>query len=479
MYKSLIAWAVTLVPAFINPARADCRVVHQGSSHDLLLIGTVLTSDGPLQPGYILVQSGKITRLGDDAACRPIGGASVIQCSGASVISPGFINTHEHIDCSTISPFPNSGVIYDHRHEWRVGMNGRPMLPAPVKGSKLDASKWGELRHLFSGTTSMLGNHMAPGLVRNLDNDSGLGEGLETSTDTYAIFPLDDALGIIRKDDCDYGPNAINQETAKSLYRYIGHIGEGVGVEAQNEFKCLSSLDYDVTPLPAGGGRSADIIAHNVGLVHALGLTEADFDLVAKRNATVVWSPRSNVFLYGKTLNVTYLLDAGITVALGTDWLPSGSATMAREAACGISATRTSYGNALHPKTVWEMMTINGAKVAGFDNLLGSIEEGKLADIVIFEGKSSDGPYSRAIMAPQEEIQLVIRGGKVLVAGPGLESLATGRCESVVFGDVRKRVCVEDELGMSFKEFEASLGEIYPAILPGIPPQEPNCEPVR
>ncbi|KAK7215380.1 hypothetical protein V2G26_003383 [Clonostachys chloroleuca] len=226
-------------------------------------------------------------------------------------------------------------------------------------------------------------------------------------------------------------------------------------------------------------GRSTDIIAPNVALVHALGLSEADFDLVAERNATVVWSPRSNVALYGKTLNVTYLLEAGITVALGTDWLPSGSATMGREALCGLNATHLSYGRTLESKTLWEMMTINGAKVAGFDTMLGSIEVGKLADIVIFGGDNTKDPFSQAIYAAEEDIELVMRGGKVLVASHSLEHLTTGACESAAFGHASKTICVEDELGNTYKDFEASLGGVYPAILPGVPPNEPSCDPIR
>lgn len=462
----------------VRATAADCTVVHQGSSQDVLFVGTVLTSEGPLTPGYLLVQSGKIARMGNDTACRTIGEASVVECKG-SVISPGFINTHEHIDCSTINPFPTTGTLYDHRHEWRVGLNDRPMLPAPVNGSETDAIKWGELRHIFSGTTSIVGNHMAPGLARNLDFVSGLEDGLESPADTYAVFPLDDAPGIVREGDCDYGPNPIDQKTVKGLHRYIGHVAEGIGAEAQNEFRCLSDIHYDTRPLSSGGGRSTDIIAPNVGLVHALGLSEADFDLVAERNATVVWSPRSNVALYGKTLNVTYLLEAGITVALGTDWLPSGSATMGREALCGLSATHNSYGLTLESKIIWEMMTINGAKVAGFDAMLGSIEVGKLADIVIFGGDNIKDPFGQAIYAAEEDIELVMRGGKVLVASHNLKHLTAGACESATFGHVSKTICVEDELGNTYKDFEASLDGVYPAILPGVPPNEPSCDPIR
>jgi hypothetical protein len=320
-----------------------------------------------------------------------------------------------------------------------------------------------------------------------LDFVDGLEEGLDGPVAVYNVFPLNDPFGIQRNGDCDYGPNPIDRDTAAQYHRFLAHIGEGVDAEAANEFICLSNLTFDTTPAHGGGGLSTDIIGPNVALIHALGLSRGDYDMIATRGAKIVWSPRSNVYLYGKTLNVSYLLDAGITVALGTDWLPSGSATMAREAVCGAYIMNESYGIALEPKVLWEMATINGAIVAGFEDYLGSLEVGKLADIIIFGDSSHGGgydlypvdPFAQAIFAPQEKIELVLRGGKILLASSKMKDLASGTCESVPFGESDKVVCIADELGSSFEEFEASLQGVYPVVLPSLPPYEPPCQPDR
>jgi cytosine/adenosine deaminase-related metal-dependent hydrolase len=477
--KPILISALALAACF-SIANAGCTITRIGNPDTIQLSGTVLTSKGALHNSHVLIHNGKIALIGagreENAAVK---NATYIKCTDA-VISPGFINTHEHISYSTITPLADHGKKVNHRHDWRVGARGNERREADVNGTAEDATKWGELRHIFSGTTSIVGEDMVPGLARNLDFMAGIEAELYHPADTYDVFPLDDAKGILRNGDCDYGPNATTREKAGKLYRYLAHIGEGVDAEAENEFQCLSSETFDVTPAIGGGGVSQDIIASNLALIHALGLTEADFDLVAERGAQVVWSPRSNVFLYGKTLNITYLLNAGINVALGTDWLPSGSATMAREAVCAFEVTKASYQQEIKSKTLWEMMTINAAKVAGFEKYLGSLAPGKLADIVILStsGHSVD-PFADAIYAPSEKIELVMRGGTILVAGDGLKGLATGECESVMFGEFPKTICVEKELGSSFKAFEAKLGGVYPAILPGIPADEPSCVPTR
>ncbi|KAF7542103.1 hypothetical protein G7054_g18 [Neopestalotiopsis clavispora] len=335
--------------------------------------------------------------------------------------------------------------------------------------------KWGELRHLLSGTTSVVGGDMATGLVRNLDFASGLEAGLLDAPSVWDVFPLDDADGILRSNDCDYGPEAINREKAEKYHKYLAHVGEGVDAEAANEFRCLSDDTYDRLPMPGGGGLSTDIIAPNLAMVHALGLSTSDFDLVAERGAHIVWSPRSNMFLYGTTLNISYLLEAGINIALGTDWLPSGSATMNREAHCATLATRQLYGRHLEAKTIWEMMTINAAKAASFDKYIGSLEVGKLADIVVFTESGGD-VYEQAIFGSTENIELVLRGGRALLLGDSLNGLASSMCEPVQFGRSRKAVCIADELGSSYAKFAGSLKAFYPAALPGIPPNEPSCD---
>ncbi|EPE34765.1 Metallo-dependent hydrolase [Glarea lozoyensis ATCC 20868] len=472
----------SIVSFCIETSQATCNVTHVGDTENLLLRGTILTSNGALCDSHVLVESGKITYVGSghDLGCM-LGqkNVTVVDCIG-SVISPGFINTHEHIGYSTITPLKDIGERTNQRHDWRVGARNFTRRPAPVNGSEYDATKWGELRHIFSGTTSIVGGEMVPGLARNLDFASGLEDGLFAPTATFDVFPLNDASGIQRLGNCDYGAAAITQDEAGRLYRYLAHVGEGVDAVAENEFQCLSNSTFDVTPLTDGGGLSTDIIAPNLALIHASSLTNEDFDLVAARGAMVVWSPRSNVFLYGKTLNVTYLLDAGITVALGTDWLPSGSATMGREAVCGRDVTQKDYDIGIAPQDIWEMMTINAAKVAGFEHQLGSLDVGKLADIVVFSGDVQQGDaFAQAVYAPSDNLQLVLRGGKILVAGEGLDILATEGCEAVLWGSVTKSICVTDAVNSTFAEFEAVLGGVYPAILPGIPDGEPTCVSTR
>jgi hypothetical protein len=483
LFVLLLAFLAPFLPSFTTAhASYSCKLTHTSNSSDLILKGTVLTFDGALHNTYISVQSGLITYIGPSLP-QDWKQYRLLDC-GTSVISPGFINTHEHIEYSTVRPLSPLHEMYNHRHDWRVGARNHTPLFTEVNGSLSDVTTWGELRHIFSGTTSIIGGRMVPGLARNLDFAVGLEDGLEGREAVWDVFPLDDATGILQSENCEYGPFPITEEVAGRYHRYLAHVGEGIDEEARNEFRCLSSSSFDTAPLAGlgGGWKGTDIVAPNLALVHAVGLSSSDFDLVAERGAMVVWSPRSNVFLYGKTLNVSSLLEKRITVALGTDWLPSGSATMGREAVCARSIMRESFGIETEAKVLWEMMTINAAKVAGFEKDLGSIEVGKLADIVIIgagTGRQENDSFLQTVFAPSEDIELVMRGGAVLVAGKGLEDLVTGDCELVQWGETEKTACVKDEIRESFADLEKRLGGVYPAILPRFPEDEPSCKPTR
>ncbi len=70
-----------------------------------------------------------------------------------------------------------------------------------------------------------------------------------------------------------------------------------------------------------------------LSLVHCCGLDVSDpaqVQFLVDRNISIVWSPVSNLLLYGDTLDVERLRQAGINVALGSDWSPSGSKHVGR-----------------------------------------------------------------------------------------------------------------------------------------------------
>ena len=161
-----------------------------------------------------------------------------------------------------------------------------------------------------------------------------------------------------------------------------------------------------------------------------------------ERGAKLVWSPLSNLLLYGKTAAVYDALAAGVLVSLGTDWTPSGSPNLLTELKVAdrtlrdtlllgerrsiVSDLTAGYGTqdrgaaerALDQLLV-EMVTINPATTVRWDDQVGSIEIGKAADLLVIDARSApqkregipESPYRRLIDATEQDVALVMVGG--------------------------------------------------------------------
>jgi 5-methylthioadenosine/S-adenosylhomocysteine deaminase len=119
--------------------------------------------------------------------------------------------------------------------------------------------------------------------------------------------------------------------------------------------------------------------------VHMNAVGEQDIENLAIHGAHVVHCPRSNLKLGSGISPVQKLLDRGVNVALGTDGAASNNRlNMLAEAQTAALIGKVRHGDprAVDAWTVLEMATLSGARALGQAHRLGSIETGKLADLI-------------------------------------------------------------------------------------------------
>jgi len=122
--------------------------------------------------------------------------------------------------------------------------------------------------------------------------------------------------------------------------------------------------------------------------VHCNWLTAADIETMARCRARVAHTPESNMKLASGITPVPALMKAGVLVGLGTDGCASNNdLDMFREmdTAAKVHKLVTADPTAMDAKTVLTMATREGARVLGLDRWIGTIEPGKLADIIIVD----------------------------------------------------------------------------------------------
>lgn len=437
---------------------------------EVLLIKSALALPNELlESGELLIGSdGIIQCAGCDCSNEPeYQSATVLNCPQV-VTTPGFINAHDHLTFQT-QAVPHGNSRFDHRHDWRKGIRGHTELSIP-NGSGLNAALWGEMRQLFGGATTVIGSGSANGMLRNLDRSGGR-DGLNGPAVDFDTFPLGDANGTLLSTGCDYAslPNITEGEV------YHAHLAMGIDVEGRNELLCATN-----------SLQQANLQHPGPMLVGGLGITAADLPTLSQLRASVVWSPRSNLNLYGMTSPIPLLTNADIPIVLGTDWVATGSMNLQRELACVQEYNTNALAGALSEHQMLAMVTSTAADEAGVGDQIGRLAPGYFADITMFDASENPG-YSAALNAGPEAIVLTMKAGKplhgvgALIDAMGYDENACQRMGAVVAGDCLSghKVCLgrEDNNNPTYSQLHtANEGNFYPLYFcEAQPPDEPAC----
>ncbi|OGT51845.1 MAG: hypothetical protein A3E84_05625 [Gammaproteobacteria bacterium RIFCSPHIGHO2_12_FULL_42_13] len=121
---------------------------------------------------------------------------------------------------------------------------------------------------------------------------------------------------------------------------------------------------------------------------HMVHMTPDEIQLCKEKNISVIHCPQSNLKLADGFAPINAFLNAGVTVALGTDGTASNNdLDMFSElrTASLLAKAVTEDPTACDAMTTLEMATINGAKAIGLDHKIGSLEIGKSADIITID----------------------------------------------------------------------------------------------
>ena len=438
-------------------------------SGNVLLTGMIVTPDEAID-GQVLVEADKITCVASGTQCAQMPGASgatVIDTHG--VIAPGMLDTHNHI---LFDIFDNDdwkpSMVYTNHNDWTSepryaamldvkqclvnDSQGKPTWCAntpygTAAGSlRCEIDKYGELKGLVAGTTSIVG---LPGtssacfgsVARSIDvAQNGLGT---DSIQTSATFPPSKTSA-----DGVCGNFADGSTTA-----YLIHCGEGTDSRALAEFATLSSVTT----------TAGCLLAPQTTITHGTAFGMTEFTTMAQKGVKLTWSPASNVSLYGQTADIPTALAAGVTVALAPDWSMGGSQNLLDEMRFADSWDNAHFGDKLTAQDLLTMTTKNAAAVLAVGDRLGQIKEGYIADLVVYAGDTTK-PWDAVLAATPKDVQLVMVGGKVQYADMALAAAAPANppCEMLDVCGTPKLLCIAsgdttNKLNQSYADIKSAL----------------------
>jgi len=461
---------VTICPGDALPSLPSGACEATAGSAALLITADVLTPGEVFRGGQVLVDAmGSIACVGwDGSMAAGASGATSISCPDG-VVGPGLINAHEHLTFQGV-PYTRTDERYEHRHDWRRNprMNHTRIPSSMTEGAA--ETQMGELRMVMGGATAINGSGGREGFARNVDRETMM-EALGQPAIEYQTFPLDDASGTLRASGCDYGAR---RDTASEISRfeaYTPHVAEGIDVEGRNEFLCMRE-------------GANDLVQPGTAMIHGVGMLPIDMQEMALDGSMLIWSPRTNVTLYGDTARVPEYDRMGVPIALGTDWVATGSMNMLRELRCAEELNATYFDDHFTDEQLWMMATYNGAVAMAMDDAIGVISVGRTADLAIFDARMHVD--HRAVLdAEPQDVVLVMRSGRPLYGDAALvEAIPMGGagCDMIDVCGSAKRACVMREIGTSLAAMQAAANEgraAYPLFFCGTPMNEPSCVPER
>jgi len=488
----LIKCLVLVVFLGCSTARMQSNAGSELSQDNGIIIKSkyVLTSGGPIEGGIICIRDGKILSVSEKVP-EGIRALTVLDLT-SHVVSPGLINSHDHVSYNQMTPskevelpYVEENARYDQRNDWRKGLRGHKRLSYKSDFSK-EVVAWGELRQIISGTTTVVSSGGTDGLLRNLGNEKPTSskldsrrEGLVSKKVFYNVFPLGDTKGQQITQGLDYPKHPKPEELTDVIY--VPHVSEGVDQVARNEFINLSR-DM-VQHIGTNTYACYDILSTNVMFIHMIALLRDDAQLAATKGVNHVWSPRSNLALYGNTAYVPLYKALGMNISLSTDWSCSGSMNLLRELALACDLNENYFNKAFSNKELWQMVTVNAAKALQASSSIGDIKPGMLADLCVVKISGFDDPFEAVIKARIENIALAMRGGKVLYGDKavleGIPANTGGQWDELDVNGVAKLVDVLSETGFTLGQLQEANQNSYPLFFKGAPPDEPEGRPIR
>ncbi|HZH78545.1 MAG TPA: 5'-deoxyadenosine deaminase, partial [Archangium sp.] len=351
----------------------------------------------------VLIQDGRIARVGRNLRTRGAG-MRVLDVSG-KVVLPGLIHGHLHA-CQTLFRNRADGLeLLDWLREriwpFEAAHDAESMRVSAdltfaelIRSGATAALDMGTVRHYDAVFESArdCGFRLTGGkaMMDAPDVPSGLYESTEAS--------LAESLALLERWHGTHGgrlryafaPRFILSCTEK-LMREVARLARDKGVRIHTH---ASENRTEIQVVRERFGKDNVAWFHDVGftgphvtLAHCVGASEEEQRLLRETRTLVCHCPGSNLKLASGIAPVPELLEAGVSVCLGADGAPcNNNLDMFQEMRLAALLHKPRVGpRGMPPERVLEMATLGGARALGLEAEVGSLEEGKRADITVVD----------------------------------------------------------------------------------------------
>lgn len=381
-------------------------------------IVTINDQDEVFSPGYLFIEDDRILDIGAGNTPANYQKADTIIDAHQMAIMPGMVNAHTHLFQTFLRGMADDKPLL----EW-LKTAIWPVAKEMKEEDAYTAALVGCLENLRGGATSIVDHQY---IHADPHNDDGV---CRAAQETGVRFML--ARGWA---DRDYHPSLMEtperiiRETQRLREFWQGRNNGRISVEFAPliPWGCSDELmhqTYQISQewgsgmhihvaetqdeidmnLDLRGNRhiewlnELEMLGPSTQLVHSVWLSDQEIDLIAKHKAVVVHCPVSNMYLASGVARVPEMLQKGISVALATDG-PGSNNNQDMFAVLKTTAllhkVNTLDAMALLPEDVLKMACRGGAAAMGISDELGTLEPGKIADVILV---NLDTPFAMPV----------------------------------------------------------------------------------
>ena len=439
------------------------KVFNADSSRAFLLQGRVVTMEsetGVINQGNIMIRDGKITGVWSSADQPPAGvdftNVPIVKTNGT--IYPGLIDLHNHMHYNHIPLWDFNVHLnanqrseeggYNNRYQWGDNYDYGPSITW-MKNNVQDRDRWdmaseqmkyAEVQLVAGGVTAVQGSPSSGTqawdsiLARNVE----LYNFGQDNVQTCAV--------------CSWNENSYNSQGKLNdmadgdLEAWFIHLSEGVDSSSKQEFDDLFEKG---------------LVKEQTMVIHGTGLDRSQFDKMASVNADLIWSPLSNLLLYGDTTDVVEADTAGVRISIAPDWGPSGSKSNLHELKTADLWNTEVLNNHFTNYELAQMVTSNPAAATGWSNFVGQVKSDLYADLVVLDTFHED-PYRNLIEAVDADVRLTVIQGKAVFGDVDIMQELQGNDWEYLNGtDFQKAIDItsttEIDGTQTFQEIESGL----------------------
>ncbi|UJS22284.1 MAG: amidohydrolase family protein [Candidatus Brocadia sp.] len=415
-----------------------------------------------IENGAVAVEDARIHRVGTFDEIKTLPDVDAIIDLGNAVILPGLINIHTHLDLThlhnRIKPTSNFThwvfQLLGARIRWkeadytasiekgiRCSVEAGTTTVADIANTEYSFSvlRKSPLRKVvFKEVIDLNPDHAEDVLAKAQSELAGFGYdgAVPVGINDPPVSPGkpgDDAGEIRGRHDLfcvGLSPHA-PYSVSKELYRLVAQFARQKGLplcthiaETRDEIEFLTkgagnfptflrqlrAMPPDWQPpglTPIHYLKETGILENHPLLIHCNYITDAEISLIRSSGASVAFCPRSHRFFGHTNHPLPRLLGCGVNVGLGTDSLASNDTLSILDEMKFLF-----LHDAISPKTLISMATINGAKALGWELRVGRIREGFEADLCGIRLPDGDtrGVYGQLFDAGSKNIFTMISG---------------------------------------------------------------------